>query len=197
MAKLTPKQQRFVEEYLVDLNATQAALRAGYSKKSAYSTGQENLKKPVIKKAIQEAMDKRAERTQIKADDVIRELSHIAFDDISNYLSFRPDEESPFGVKIKVKNSEEIDTRSIEEISIGREGFKFKLYGKDAALVNLGKHLGLFDPKMKHIDDLSSAQLEKTKAEAEFLREKTKMLKGAAKDTSLMEALIGVVNGDD
>lgn len=50
--KLTPKQQRFVEEYLVDCNATQAAIRAGYSKKSAYSIGQENLKKPEVKEAI-------------------------------------------------------------------------------------------------------------------------------------------------
>ena len=49
---LTAKQARFVEEYMVDLNATQAAIRAGYSKKSSYSIGQENLKKPVISDAI-------------------------------------------------------------------------------------------------------------------------------------------------
>ena len=55
MANLTPKQQRFVEEYLIDLNATQAAIRAGYSEKTAYSVGHENLKKPEIQKAIQEA----------------------------------------------------------------------------------------------------------------------------------------------
>ncbi len=53
MANLTAKQQRFVDEYLIDLNATQAAIRAGYSPKSAYSIGQENLKKPEIQEAIQ------------------------------------------------------------------------------------------------------------------------------------------------
>ena len=50
MANLTPKQQRFVEEYLIDLNATQSAIRAGYSEKTAYSVGHENLKKPEIQK---------------------------------------------------------------------------------------------------------------------------------------------------
>jgi len=58
MANLTPKQQRFVEEYLIDLNATQAAIRAGYSEKTAYSVGHENLKKPEIQKAIEEAQGK-------------------------------------------------------------------------------------------------------------------------------------------
>lgn len=56
MAKLTPKQQRFVDEYLIDLNATQAAIRAGYSEKTAYSIGDENLTKPVIKDAIEKAL---------------------------------------------------------------------------------------------------------------------------------------------
>lgn len=57
MAGLTDKQQRFVDEYLIDLNATQAAIRAGYSEKTAYSVGHENLKKPEIQKAIQEAQN--------------------------------------------------------------------------------------------------------------------------------------------
>ncbi len=52
--KLTPKQKRFCEEYVVDFNATQAAIRAGYSKKSAYSIGPENLKKPKIRNYIRE-----------------------------------------------------------------------------------------------------------------------------------------------
>lgn len=68
---LTAKQQRFVAEYLIDLNATQAAIRAGYSEKTAYSIGDENLKKPEIAKAIQEAIQNRSERTQVDQDYVL------------------------------------------------------------------------------------------------------------------------------
>ena len=74
MAKLTPKQQRFVDEYLIDLNATQAAIRAGYSEKTAYSIGDENLKKPEIKKAVEQAQQERQKRTLVTQDDVIRGL---------------------------------------------------------------------------------------------------------------------------
>lgn len=74
MSDLTDKQQRFVAEYLVDLNATQAAIRAGYSARTAGSVGGENLKKPEIAAAIQAAMNKRAERTQVDADYVLRTI---------------------------------------------------------------------------------------------------------------------------
>jgi phage terminase small subunit len=74
---LTPKQQRFVEEYLVDLNATAAAERAGYSKKTAYSIGQENLNKPEIAAAVAAALAERTERTRIDADYVLKRLVEI------------------------------------------------------------------------------------------------------------------------
>lgn len=79
--KLTEKQKRFCEEYLVDLNATQAALRAGYSQKTAYSIGDENLKKPEIREYLQELIDQRSERTGITADTVLKELERIALSD--------------------------------------------------------------------------------------------------------------------
>jgi len=69
--KLTPKQTQFVKEYLIDLNATQAAIRSGYSKKTSHATGQENLKKPIVKAAIQEAIKKRSEKTDITAEYVL------------------------------------------------------------------------------------------------------------------------------
>ena len=71
---LTPKQSRFVEEYLVDMNATQAAIRAGYSKKTARQIGDENLSKPVIQKALTEAIQVRSERTQVTQDYVLKRL---------------------------------------------------------------------------------------------------------------------------
>lgn len=74
MAELTQKQQRFVEEYLVDLNATQAAIRAGYSAKTAASIGEENLRKPDIPRAIEEAKKTRSERTAIDQDYVLRAI---------------------------------------------------------------------------------------------------------------------------
>lgn len=80
MANLTPKQQRFVEEYLIDLNATQAAIRAGYSEKTAYSVGHENLKKPEIQKAIQEAQEILSNKTQLTVDMVVQGLLKEAQD---------------------------------------------------------------------------------------------------------------------
>ena len=71
---LTLKQEAFVSEYLVDLNATQAAIRAGYSEKTAYSIGQENLKKPEVAEAVIAAQAKRSERTEITQDYVLTSI---------------------------------------------------------------------------------------------------------------------------
>ncbi len=73
-AKLTPKQQRFIDEYLIDLNATQAAIRAGYSPRTARAIACENLAKPDIQEAIAGAKRERSEATKIDAEWVLREL---------------------------------------------------------------------------------------------------------------------------
>lgn len=78
MAELTTKQKRFVEEYLIDFNATQAAIRAGYSENSAYSIGQENLKKPEIKGEIDKLTDKMTERALITKERIIQGLLNEA-----------------------------------------------------------------------------------------------------------------------
>ena len=80
MANLTPKQQRFVEEYLIDLNATQAAIRASYSEKTAAAIGAENLIKPNIAKAIQEAQESLSNKTQLTVDMVVNGLLKEAQD---------------------------------------------------------------------------------------------------------------------
>ena len=77
--ELEPRQKRFCEEYLVDLNATQAAIRAGYSKRSAYSTSYENLQIYEIQRYISELTLWRSLRTQVTADRVLEELAKIAF----------------------------------------------------------------------------------------------------------------------
>lgn len=84
---LTDKQQRFCEEYLVDLNATQAAIRAGYSAKSANVIGPENLVKPCIQKKISEMKKELSERTGITIDRILNGLASIAFNDIRKLFS--------------------------------------------------------------------------------------------------------------
>lgn len=77
---LTPKQSLFVDEYLIDLNATQAAIRAGYSEKTAGRIGNENVRKPVIQEAISERMKIRSERTEITQDRVLTDIELIKQD---------------------------------------------------------------------------------------------------------------------
>ena len=79
--KLTPKQEAFVKEYLIDLNATQAAIRSGYKEKNAYAIGAENLKKPQIQKAIQEAKEARERATIYDAAWVLSEIAKLAKDE--------------------------------------------------------------------------------------------------------------------
>jgi hypothetical protein len=74
---LTPKQARFVAEYLLDANATQAAIRAGYSEKTAHAIGHENLSKPEIAAALKAAEQKRLDRLEITADDLLRDVKEI------------------------------------------------------------------------------------------------------------------------
>jgi len=82
--KLNGKQKAFVEEYLVDLNATQAAIRAGYSKKTAAAMGAENLRKPQIAQAIAKAKKSRSERTQVDADWLLKRLADEAEADLAD-----------------------------------------------------------------------------------------------------------------
>src|SRR5665648_120798 len=132
-----------------------SAIRAGYSARNAGKIGPELIGKTRIQEAIQIAMSERAKRTGITADHVLKEIASIADDDISNYLDFRT-EKVQVGIEdnkpiyeyktiADLKDSRTINTKNISEISIGKDGqFKFKLYGRDDALVNLGKHLKLF-----------------------------------------------------
>jgi hypothetical protein len=75
--KLTPKQQRFVQEYLIDLNATQAAIRSGYSQKTAHAIGEENLRKPYIKAEIERIQAETSTKLEVKKEDLIRDLLTI------------------------------------------------------------------------------------------------------------------------
>ena len=180
MANLTPKQQRFVEEYLIDLNATQAAIRAGYSEKTAYSVGHENLKKPEIQKAIQEAQNKLSERTEITQDMVLQELAKIGFSNMLDYMTITNggDLVPDFSALTK-DQAAAISEVTIEQYMEGRgedaqevKKIKFKLSDKRAALVDMGRHLGMFKDKIEHsgkieISDISDDALDKRIQELE------------------------------
>ena len=155
--KLTEKQGKFCNEYLKDLNGTQAAIRAGYSKKSAYRIAVELLNKTQIAQNLQKRMALRAKRTDVTADKVINEIAKTAYDKISNYMEYKTietivgytkkDHLAIYGYKtvIVMKDSKDVDTSNIEQVSIAADGtFKFKLYSRSDALIQLGRHLGLF-----------------------------------------------------
>lgn len=152
------RQAAFVNEYLVDLNATQAAIRAGYSKETAAVIGHENLRKPNIREAIQKAMDIRAERTKITADRVIAELGKISFVDVrkivtnTGHLQNLQDIDDETAAAIQ---SVELVTRQTgEEDENGRKivesVHKIRLVDKKGSLDTLAKHLKLLTDKVEH-----------------------------------------------
>lgn len=148
MAKLTEKQQRFVDEYLIDLNATQAAIRAGYSVKTATVIGCENLIKPNIQQAIAKAMAERSKRTGINQDRIVLELAKIAFvkitDVVNSDCEILPDADEADIAAIESVKVKTIPTKSGES-GIERE---VKLASKLKAIELLGKHLGMWNDKL-------------------------------------------------
>lgn len=157
---MTKKQSRFIEEYLIDLNATQAAIRAGYSPDTAQQIGSENLSKPVISAAISKAMAERSRRTGVNADRVVQELAKVAFLNITDVVD-------PKTVTIRADASDE-DRAAIQSIKVKKsysetgesEEREIKAADKLRALEMLGRHLGMFKDKV----ELSGAlETEKTK----------------------------------
>ena len=154
---MTKKQKRFIEEYLVDLNATQAAIRAGYSPDTAKSIGNENLTKPDIRAHIDKAMAERSKRTGINADRVVQELAKIALVNAIDVID-------PTTATIKDGALPE-DTAAIQSVKVktfGEDGLEWeiKMADKIKALELLGKHLGMFKDKIELSGSLDS---EKTK----------------------------------
>lgn len=147
MAKLTEKQQRFVEEYLIDLNATQAAIRAGYSVKTADVQGSRMLGNVKVQQAISEAMAERSKRTGVNQDRVVQELARIAFIKITDVVNADGEIRS---------NASEDDLACIESIKCKRfdtdtgsgEEREVKISPKLKALELLGKHLGMWNDKL-------------------------------------------------
>lgn len=158
---LTAKQQRFVDEYLIDLNATQAATRAGYSKKTANEQGSRLLANVSVSAAIRQGMNARSGRVEITQDMVLKELAKIGFSDIRKVVRWgetqvrmidgeegEAEDMVPYH-GLALIDSTEIDDNTagaIAEVSQGKDGLKVKLHDKKGALVDIGRHLGMFSP---------------------------------------------------
>ena len=148
MAKLTEKQQCFIDEYLIDLNATQAAIRAGYSVKTAKDIGCQNLAKLNIQQAVSEQMAERSKRTGVNQDRIVLELAKIAFVNAADVIDSDD-------ATIKARATAD-DTAAIQSVKVKviptKEGEgverEIRLNDKLKALELLGKHLGMWNDKL-------------------------------------------------
>ncbi len=150
MQKLSAKQKRFCQEYIIDLNGAQAAIRAGYSKKTAKEQATRLLTKVHVQQCIGKLQGKLSERLEITADKVLTELAKIGFSNIQDFveknnstvdLSQIENEKAAAvaGVKVTTTTSGTGKNRQVEK------RVEFKLHDKRAALESLGKHLGVFE----------------------------------------------------
>jgi len=151
--KLTPKQKKFCNEYLLDLNATQAAIRAGYSKKSAAIQGCENLTKPNIQNKIKENRERVQKNTDITPESVVRELAKIGFANIKGVFDDNNEivdiSKLPDDITAAIESIQS-DIRHDSGDSDGyTEKVKVKFHSKLHALTDLGKHLGIFEKDNK------------------------------------------------
>mgnify|MGYP001112617494 CR=1 FL=1 len=159
---LTPKQKRFVAEYLVDLNATAAAKRAGYSEKTACEQAARLLANVKVQTAVQEAEQARQERTEITQDMVLREMSKLAFFDIRKMFDKNG---KPLDISALDADTAAalvgLDVQDVTDNDGNYIGFvkKYKMADKIRALELLGKHLGAWEPRDKQqtaVEDLTA-----------------------------------------
>ena len=185
--KLNPKQQRFVEEYLIDLNATQAAIRAGYSPKTATAIASENLSKPSISAAIACAMAERSKRTGITQDRILEELAKVAFikltdivDDTGKIKAGATDEDRACIESIKYKRTD-TDTGYSEEREV-------KASSKLKAIELLMRHTGMLDSR------ISKEQLKLNREKFQYEKEKAA---GAFQEYEDMDGIEQDIYGSD
>jgi phage terminase small subunit len=142
---LNPKQKRFVEEYLIDLNGRQAAIRAGYSPTTAEVQASRLLSNAKVRGALESAMRARSKRTEITADRVVTEFARIAFADMRDYWPKK-------GETLDLRRLDQDRTAAVEEFTVVeavdtagvlRRQTRLKLHDKIAALTSLARHLGM------------------------------------------------------
>jgi len=147
--KLTNKQERFCQEYMVDLNATQSAIRAGYSEKTAQVISTENLSKPIVAERIAELKQKVSERTEICVDKLITELKNFAYSDITETLMLSAEELKELNPEVRRLISgfkrttrttiSEDGKRTVDEV------IELKFIDKLKAIDMINRHIGLYE----------------------------------------------------
>lgn len=149
--KLTSKQQRFVEEYLIDFNGTQAAIRAGYKENSAHDIASENLRKPEIKAYIEAKKAEMAERCAVTVERVLQEYARIGFLDPRKLY----DDD---GALKSVHELDDDTAAAISKLSSrttftqdgdGETHTNITLVDKKGALDSMSRHLGIFNDSLK------------------------------------------------
>jgi phage terminase small subunit len=151
--KLSPKQEQFCREYLIDLNQTQAAIRAGYSERSAQQMANRLMLNDVIQARISELKKEREDRTEITADRVLQQYCDIAdyrIEDVMDFdgeeCIFKPMKEWPKSARTAISSVKQTsETRRIGKEEIKTVKVEFKVDDRLKALDAMAKHLGLFD----------------------------------------------------
>ena len=209
MEKLNSRQMKFCDEYLVDLNATQAAVRAGYTPKYANTNAFKLLQNTAIKEYIQKRQQDRMERTEITQDFVLKELVEMASVNATDYARIIEKNATVQveGVEMQLYDAEgnpvkyrtvepilteeltEVQKKALRVIKKGRDGFEIQPYDKLKILELLGRHLGMWDKKTEMDNEEQRARIEKTKAETS--RIKGEEAGADAQDDGFLEALRG------
>lgn len=167
---LTTKQDMFCREYIIDLNGTQAAIRAGYSVKGASQQASVLLANPKVSARIKELKDNRADELELDAYWVLKRLK-----DISDRA-------------MQAEPVMQFDAVAGEMVETGE--YEFDSNGANRATELIGRHIGMFDPKLKHQLDSLKLSNDKKQAEIDMIREKIKLFTGEGKDTGMLNVLM-------
>lgn len=149
MSKLTNKQAAFCLEYMKDFNGAQAAIRAGYSKKTAESQASRLLSKVKVQQKISELTEEALKRGDVEVDKWLRELKRLAFSDMRDIAEWNAKD-------VILKDSQEISDHAaacVKEVAETKDGVRVKLASKEKSLEMLGRYFGLLEHGAKEIDD--------------------------------------------
>jgi len=145
---MTDKQQRFCEEYVIDLNATQSAIRAGYSEDTARSIGSENLSKPDIQEYILDLKQKASDVLEITHQDVLKRLKNWAESDITETIGLTADQLKELPLEIRQLITEYKHTRKsyvVDGSTINEDFIQLKFVSKEKAIEMIGRHIGFYE----------------------------------------------------
>ncbi len=162
-AQLTPKQEAFVAQYLLDLNATQAAIRAGYSEKTATEQGSRLLTNVKVQEAIAKGREKTAAKLEITKERIVEELAKIGFSNMLDYMRAGTDGDPYLDFSnLTREQAAALAEVTVEDFKDGRgedardvRRIKFKLHDKKGALVDMAKMLGFMIEKHEHSGEIS------------------------------------------